>query len=107
MFNICVFVPETHLQAVKQAMFDAGAGRLGNYDHCAWQTLGQGQFRPLHGSQPYLGEQGKVEIVEEYKLEMVCKEECLQAVILAMKASHPYEMPAYDVWALSSPEKEF
>lgn len=102
MYNICVFIPESHLQIVKQAMFDAGAGRIGNYDSCSWETRGQGQFRPLSGSQPFIGQQGKIEIVDEYKLEMVCDDRYIKDVIAAMKASHPYETPAYNVWPLCS-----
>lgn len=91
------YVPETHLDAVKQAMFAAGAGRVGDYDCCAWQTLGQGQYRPLAGSQPYLGEQDKVETVAEYKVEMVCLGAIAGEVVKAMKVAHPYEEVAYSV----------
>lgn len=76
-------------------MFEAGAGRVGNYDCCAWQTRGEGQFRPLEGSAPFLGNQGQVETVIEYKLELVCEEPCLKAVIAALKRAHPYEEVAY------------
>ena len=67
------------------------------YDCCAWQTLGSGQFRPLQGSRPFLGEFDKVESVAEYKVEMVCAAEFLAAVITTLKQSHPYEEPAYSV----------
>jgi len=76
-------------------MFEAGAGRVGNYDCCAWQTRGEGQFRPLDGSMPFLGNQGQIETVIEYKLELVCEEPCLKAVIAALKWAHPYEEVAY------------
>ena len=76
-------------------MFEAGAGRVGNYDCCAWQTRGEGQFRPLNGSTPFLGNQGQIETVIEYKLELVCEEPCLKAVISALKRAHPYEEVAY------------
>lgn len=88
-------MPESHLTAVKTAMFEAGAGRVGNYDCCAWQTRGEGQFRPLDGSTPFLGNQGQIETVIEYKLELVCEEPCLKAVIAALKRAHPYEEVAY------------
>ena len=78
-------------------MFEAGAGRVGNYDCCAWQTRGEGQFRPLDGSTPFLGNQGQIETVIEHKLEMVCEEQCLEAVIAALKRAHPYEEVAYTV----------
>lgn len=76
-------------------MFEAGAGRVGDYDCCAWQTRGEGQFRPLNGSTPFLGNQGQIETVIEYKIELVCEETCLKAVIAALKRAHPYEEVAY------------
>ena len=81
-------------------MFEAGAGRIGDYDHCCWQTLGQGQFRPLEGSNPAIGQQHRVETVAELKIEMVCADDLVRNVVAAMKSAHPYEEPAYDVWKL-------
>jgi hypothetical protein len=101
MYKIGIFIPASHLEAVKQSMFAAGAGRIGNYDCCAWQTLGQGQFRPMQESQPFIGQQGVIATVEEYRVEMVCDESVIKAVIAAMKRAHPYETPAYDVWQLT------
>jgi len=95
LYKIELYVPESHLTAVKTALFEAGAGRVGNYDCCAWQTRGEGQFRPLEGSAPFLGNQGQVETVIEYKLELVCEERRLKAVIAALKRAHPYEEVAY------------
>ena len=102
MYKLCVYIPETHLEAVKQALFAAGAGRIGDYDSCCWQTLGQGQFRPLAGSQPFIGQQGAVETVPEYKVELVCEDALIAAAIAAMKLAHPYEEPAYDCWRLDT-----
>jgi hypothetical protein len=100
MYQLCCYVPDTHLEPVKQALFNAGAGRIGAYDSCCWQILGQGQYRPLAGSDPFLGAQGQLEIVAEYKLELVCADEHLSAAIAALKQAHPYEEPAYQVWKL-------
>jgi hypothetical protein len=61
MYKLCFFVPESHLETVKEAIFEAGAGRIGDYDRCCWQVLGDGQFRPLPGSQPFSGKQGELE----------------------------------------------
>ena len=97
LYKIELYVPESHLAAVKTAMFEAGAGRVGNYDCCAWQTRGEGQFRPLDGSTPFLGSQGQIETVIEYKLELVCEESCIEAVVDALKRAHPYEEVAYTV----------
>ena len=100
MYKISVFVPESNAEPVKQAMFEAGAGRIGDYDHCCWQTPGQGQFRPLQGSSPTIGQQDRIETVAELKVEMVCDEAHIRDVVAALKSSHPYEEPAYDIWRL-------
>jgi hypothetical protein len=97
MFKLVVYIPEAHTEAVKQAMFAAGAGRQGNYDQCSWQVKGEGQFRPLEGSQPFVGDVDTVETVAEYRVEMLCEEHCLKAVIKALKNAHPYEEPAFDI----------
>ena len=101
MYKICVYVPDKHVETVKQALFDAGAGRIGNYDSCCWQTDGIGQFRPLPGSNPAIGSQNVVEQVPEVKLELVCEDDLVEAAVRAMRASHPYEEPAFDVWPLA------
>lgn len=100
MYKICVFVPENDAEQVKQAMFAAGAGRIGTYDSCCWQVPGQGQFRPLEGSSPHIGEQNRIETVAEYRIEMVCAESHIRDVVAALKSNHPYEEPAYDIWKL-------
>ena len=100
MYKLAFFVPASHVEEVKAAVFAAGAGRIGSYDHCAWQVLGQGQFRPLDGSQPFIGESGQVEQVQEWKVEMVVADGLIRPAVAALKRSHPYETPAYDVWRL-------
>lgn len=97
MYKITLYVPVTHVEVVKQAMFVAGAGRLGDYDCCAWQVLGVGQFRPLAGANPFLGVTGQLEQVAEYKVEMICTDAALRAAVQALVDSHPYEEPAYEV----------
>ena len=101
MYKLCFFVPDAHVEAVKQAVFASGAGRIGNYEACCWQVLGQGQFRPLSGSQPFIGETGVVQQVAEWKVEMVVADELIHAVVKALKSSHPYQTPAFEVWRLS------
>ena len=101
MYKICVYVPEKSVENVKQALFDAGAGRIGNYDSCCWQTQGIGQFRPLQNSNPAIGSLNEVEYVREVKIELVCADELVKQAIQAMKDSHPYEEPAFDVWKLA------
>lgn len=102
MYKLGFYVPVSQLEPVKLALFAAGAGRIGNYDNCCWQTLGRGQFRPLVGSNPLLGQQGQVEIVEEYRVELVCEDRLIAKVVAALKTSHPYEEPAYDVVKLEA-----
>ncbi len=99
-YKLSFFVPTSHVEDVKSAVFAAGGGRIAAYDHCAWQVFGQGQFRPLDGSQPFIGEAGQVERVEEWKVELVVADELIRSVVAALKQSHPYETPAYEVWRL-------
>lgn len=98
MYKLEFYVPPMQLDAVKTAVFEAGAGRIGNYDCCCWETSGTGQFRPLDGSNPFIGQAGNVEQVAEVKVEMVCAADCIKAVIAALKKTHPYETPAYQYW---------
>lgn len=100
MYKLCFFVPVSHLQSVKTALFAAGAGKIGDYDCCSWETLGCGQFRALEGSQPFIGTQNVVERVEEYKVEMVCEADKIRAAVKVLREAHPYETPAYEVYAL-------
>lgn len=96
-YKLVIFVPEEAIEAVKQAIFNAGAGRLGHYDSCSWQVLGEGQFRPLAGSRPYVGELDAVERVAEYRLETLVAKQDLHGVLAAVKQAHPYEEPAFEV----------
>ncbi|MGL6161826.1 NGG1p interacting factor NIF3, partial [Microbulbifer sp.] len=100
MYKLCVYIPETHLEKVKTALFAAGVGRIGDYDCCCWQVPGTGQFRPRAGSQPFIGEIGEVEQVSEYRVEMVCADELVDAALAALREAHPYEEPAFDLWKL-------
>ncbi len=106
LYRIEFYVPESHLENVKQALFMAGAGKVGDYDCCAWQTEGRGQYRPLPKSQPFAGEVNKLETVREYKVEMVCQQSFLKAATAALKQSHPYEEVAYAVIAIEPPQHE-
>lgn len=97
MYKLSFFVPESHLETVKSALFKAGAGKIGQYDCCCWQVKGLGQFRALEGSNPYVGQQGQIENVAEYKVEMVCESSLIKEVVKVLKQTHPYETPAYEV----------
>ncbi|TNE77635.1 MAG: NGG1p interacting factor NIF3 [Gammaproteobacteria bacterium] len=101
MYKLVFYVPVDHVESVKRAVFDSGAGRIGNYDCCCWQVLGTGQFRPLSGSDPFIGNSGELATVEEYRVELVCDDHLIQKAVAALVAAHPYEEPAYDVWKLA------
>ncbi|MBP0048234.1 NGG1p interacting factor NIF3 [Marinobacterium sp. AK62] len=101
MYKLCFFVPETDAEPVKTALFEAGVGRIGDYDQCCWQTLGTGQFRPLDGANPHLGQQGQLETVPELKVEMVCTDELIKTAVATLKEAHPYEEVAYEVYKLA------
>lgn len=97
MYKLTFYVPDSHVEAVKTAVFAAGAGQIGDYEHCCWQVQGVGQFRPNAQAQPFLGQANVLETVSEWRVEMVLERTTLHAVIDALKAAHPYETPAYDV----------
>lgn len=102
MYKIIVYIPEGYLEAVKAAMFAAGAGQYpdDHYDQCCWQALGMGQFRPLNRANPAIGEVGKVSEVREWRVEMVAPKAKVREVIRACQQAHPYEVVAYDIYPL-------
>jgi len=102
MYKLCFYVPEEHLEEVKNALFEKGAGRVGQYDHCCWQVLGEGQFRPLEGASPYVGSEGEIHRLPEYKVEMVVDDGSIADVVEELKRVHPYEEVAYEVYELAS-----
>jgi hypothetical protein len=98
-FKLVFYVPIDHAAAVKRAIFATGAGSIGNYKNCAFQTKGEGQFSPMDGANPTIGEVGKDEIVEEYKIETLClNKRIMKAAVRALKKAHPYEEVAYEVY---------
>ena len=98
--KLVVFVPRQALQAVRDALFAAGAGRIGNYERCSFYTEGTGTFLAGEGASPSIGQVGIEEHVSELRLETVYPEERHDEVIAALRAAHPYEEPAFDVYAL-------
>ena len=99
-YKLVWFVPEEALEATRGAVFDAGAGVIGAYARCSWYTAGVGTFFGGEGSDPALGEAGREERVAELRVETVVPEGRLDEVVRALKAAHPYEEPAYDVYPL-------
>jgi len=94
--KFCFYVPESHLDLVKEAVFSAGAGKIETYDSCCWQGKGQGKYRPLTGSEPFVGFKDHLETIDEYKVEMLLEDKHKVDVLKAFKKAHPYEVPAYD-----------
>jgi hypothetical protein len=97
LFKLIFYIPSEHKETVKEVCFAAGAGQIGNYSNCAWETKGQGQFKPLPGSNPTIGQQEQNCTVEEYLVEMIVEASKLKACLTAFLAAHPYETPAYHV----------
>lgn len=101
-YKIVVFVPEADGEAVRTAMGEAGAGRIGNYDYCSFTSSGMGRFRPREGARPAIGDIGRFEAVAEERIETVCCDERLTAVLAAIRRVHPYEEPAIDLYPLAA-----
>jgi hypothetical protein len=97
------FVPEDALDATRDAVFAAGAGGIGDYERCSWYTAGTGTFLGGEGTAPAFGESGREERVAELRIETVVPADRLTEVVAALRAAHPYEEPAFDVYALLEP----
>ena len=97
MFSLSYYIPASDHERVKQVLFDKGAGKIGHYDECCWEVLGNGQFRAGQGSHPTRGEIGRLECIAEYKVEMVCDDQLIRDVVETLLEEHPYEQPAYFV----------
>ena len=97
-----ILVPPEHAEAVRSALFDAGAGRVGDYSHCSWTVTGRGQFLPLDGASPAVGTVGSVEHLDEDRVEVVAPSRLRGQVLAAMRAAHPYEEPSFDVLTLAA-----
>lgn len=104
--KLFTYVPLSHLVQLSNALFDAGAGHIGNYDKCSYFSEGKGTFRGLEGSDPYIGEAGELSIEEEYKLEVIYPSHIEPAVIAALHRAHPYEEVAYDIVELANSNRQ-
>jgi hypothetical protein len=100
--KLVVFVPRESLDAVREALFAAGAGRIGDYEHCSWYTEGTGTFLGGEGTSPSVGRAGREERVNELRLETIFPEERQEDVVAALRRAHPYEEPAFDIYELVS-----
>jgi dinuclear metal center YbgI/SA1388 family protein len=102
-YKLVVFVPVGSVDKVTDAVFEAGAGWIGNYSHCGFRATGQGSFLPRDGAHPAIGKKGRLETVEEIRFECIVPAPKLDVVLAAMKKAHPYEEPAFDVFKLCNP----
>lgn len=99
-YKIVVYVPEDHADKLREAMGNAGTGKIGNYSHCTFTLKGTGRFKPEEGANPTIGSVGKLEEVSEDRIETVCSADKLQDVLNAIREVHPYEEPATDVYPI-------
>ncbi len=99
MYQISFYVPKSHTELVKKAMFDAGAGSTNNsnYTNCSWQIEGEGQYMPTQKANPFIGKLDQLETIPEHKVEMVCNSKYIDEAISALKNTHPYDEIAYCV----------
>ncbi|PLW98146.1 MAG: Nif3-like dinuclear metal center hexameric protein [Marinilabiliales bacterium] len=100
--KLVTFVPEAHAEMVRKAMFSAGAGKIGNYDNCSFNSIGEGTFQAGEGTNPFVGEQGKTHTEKETRIEVVFPSYLKSKIIAALIKSHPYEEVAYDIYALEN-----
>jgi hypothetical protein len=101
--KLVVFVPREALVTVREALFAAGAGRIGDYERCSWYTEGTGTFLGGEGTDPAVGQPGREQRVAELRLETVYPAEREVEVIAALREAHPYEEPAFDLYPLAEP----
>lgn len=98
--KLVVFVPREALDPVRDALFSAGAGRIGRYERCSWYTVGTGTFLGGGGTEPSVGQSGHEQRVLELRLETVFQAELQEEIVAALREAHPYEEPAFDVYPL-------
>lgn len=98
--KLIVFVPLSHADTVREAMGKAGAGKIGNYSFCSFSTIGKGRFLPGDGANPAIGSVGKLEEVEEERIEVACKKEQINEIVAAIKKVHPYEEVVIDIYPM-------
>jgi len=106
LIKLVVYVPAGHETSVMDALFAAGAGRIGAYDQCSFRTVGTGSFRPGDGSEPFIGRQGETEEVEEFRLETILPQALAGKVVAKMLKAHPYEEVAYDLIPLRNERQD-
>ncbi len=107
LYKLIVYIPKGHEDKIFKALVAAGAGHIGNYSSCSYRTEGVGTFIPEEGTHPFIGEQGKLEEVEEIKLGTLVPKSILNKVLKALIRVHPYEEPAYDIMPIDNPGNSY
>jgi len=107
LYKIVVYVPVSHVEAVREAMTGAGAGHIGRYSDCTFCVHGTGTYRPGENTNPYLGKTGQLEMAEEYRLETVAYKTMVPSIIAALQKVHPYEEVAYDLYQLENQGRSY
>ena len=100
MYKLNYYVPVKDKEQTKQALFDIGVGMFDNYECCSWETLGDGQFKPVGNANPNIGQLDKLEVLQEYKVELICSDELIHQAVRVLKETHPYEEVAYEVFKM-------
>ena len=100
LYKLSVFIPKGYVRAVRGVLFKYGNPKIGNYENCSFETKGKGSFKPLSGSDPFIGESGKTSFVDESKVEILIKERFIKQAVEEMKKVHPYEEAAFDIFPL-------
>jgi len=100
MYKLNYYVPVDAKEKTKEALFNIGVGRFDNYQNCSWETLGKGQFKPVANANPAIGKLDTLEVLDEYKIEMICKDFLIKLAVKTLKDAHPYEEVAYEVFKM-------
>lgn len=98
--KIVTFVPNENADEVREALGNAGAGVLGEYTFCSYSAAGVGRFRPSDKANPHIGEKGEINAVMEHRIEVTCERTDARSIVAALKAAHPYEEVAFDIYEL-------
>ncbi len=100
--KIVVFVPESHADKIRETLGNAGTGKIGNYSFCSFSVKGIGRFQPIGGARPAIGSVGKLEEVQEERIEVMCPRSQMEAALDAIRKAHPYEEPATDIYPIET-----
>ena len=100
MYKLNYYVPVNAKEKTKDALFNIGVGRFDNYENCSWEILGTGQFKPISKANPTIGELNTLEVLDEYKVEMICRDNLIELAVKILKEVHPYEEVAYEVFKM-------